>query len=79
MAHTNRTTMSGIRSLLGHCDRLESVGDLECFTDISRADIGALREWAAENNARLDIDGEEGDGRKRGGSEYGIYFESAII
>ena len=77
MAHSNRTTMRGIQTLLDHCERLESVGDLECFTMISGAEIESLRKWVRESNAKLDIDGE--DGRKRGENEYGIYLESAIM
>ena len=77
MAHSNRTTMRGIRTLLDHCELLETVGDLECFTMISSAEIESLRKWVRESNAKLDIDGE--DGRKRSESEYGIYLESAIM
>ena len=77
MAHSNRTTMRGIQTLLDHCELLETVGDLECFTMISSAEIESLRKWVRESNAKLDIDGE--GGRKRGESEYGIYLESAIM
>ena len=72
MAHSNQTTMRGIRTLLGHCDRLESLGDLDCFPSVSGAEIVALREWAKKNNFKLNIDQEKT-------SEYGVYFESAIM
>ena len=69
--------MSGVRSLLAHCGSLEAVGDLECFNKISGPEIAALREWVAENNLKLAVDG-DGGGSKRG-SEYGIYLENAIM